>query len=124
MKEMSKKLKVAVIFGGRSGEHEVSLESARSLLSVLSKDKYEQAINEFRVSLKQGIGRIQEQIRKMDFIFHLPPDHSFYSMKKKVKKYLHIAKIFQFVLPIFEIIVPLALGIYSFIMIICELINK
>ena len=41
MKEMSKKLKVAVIFGGRSGEHEVSLESARSLLSVLSKDKYE-----------------------------------------------------------------------------------
>jgi len=51
----------------------------------LSKDKYEQAINEFRVSLKQGIGRIQEQIRKMDFIFHLPPDHSFYSMKKKVR---------------------------------------
>ena len=29
------KLKLAVLFGGRSGEHEVSLMSARSVLSVL-----------------------------------------------------------------------------------------
>ncbi|HEY3476603.1 MAG TPA: D-alanine--D-alanine ligase family protein, partial [Anaerolineales bacterium] len=36
-----KKLHVAVIFGGRSGEHEVSLMSARSVLSVLDPDKYE-----------------------------------------------------------------------------------
>lgn len=35
------KLKLAVLFGGRSGEHEVSLMSARSVLSVLSHDKYE-----------------------------------------------------------------------------------
>src|SRR5215831_17986615 len=35
------KLRVAVIFGGRSGEHEVSLMSARSLLSVLDPAKYE-----------------------------------------------------------------------------------
>jgi len=35
------KLRVAVLFGGRSGEHEVSLMSARSLLSVLDADKYE-----------------------------------------------------------------------------------
>jgi D-alanine-D-alanine ligase len=35
------KLKLAVLFGGRSGEHEVSLMSARSVLSVLSPDKYE-----------------------------------------------------------------------------------
>jgi D-alanine-D-alanine ligase len=38
---MKKKLHVAVIFGGRSGEHEVSLMSARSLLSVLNPEKYE-----------------------------------------------------------------------------------
>jgi len=38
---MEKKLHVAVIFGGRSGEHEVSLMSARSLLSVLDPAKYE-----------------------------------------------------------------------------------
>ena len=35
------KLRVAVIFGGRSGEHEVSLMSARSVLSVLDPTKYE-----------------------------------------------------------------------------------
>ena len=35
------KLHVAVIFGGRSGEHEVSLMSARSVLSVLDAAKYE-----------------------------------------------------------------------------------
>jgi len=38
---MDKKLHVAVIFGGRSGEHEVSLMSARSVLSVLNPAKYE-----------------------------------------------------------------------------------
>jgi D-alanine-D-alanine ligase len=36
-----KKLHVAIIFGGRSGEHEVSLMSARSVLSVLDVNKYE-----------------------------------------------------------------------------------
>jgi len=35
------KLKLAILFGGRSGEHDVSLMSARSVLSVLSPDKYE-----------------------------------------------------------------------------------
>ena len=35
------KLKVALIFGGRSGEHEVSLMSARSVLSVLDPAKYD-----------------------------------------------------------------------------------
>ncbi|HHY36159.1 MAG TPA: D-alanine--D-alanine ligase [Firmicutes bacterium] len=36
-----KKLKVGIIFGGRSGEHEVSLMSATSVLNYLDKDKYE-----------------------------------------------------------------------------------
>jgi D-alanine-D-alanine ligase len=35
------KLRVAVLFGGRSGEHDVSLMSARSVLSVLDLAKYE-----------------------------------------------------------------------------------
>lgn len=38
---MTKKINIAVIFGGRSGEHDVSLMSARSVLSVLSPEKYE-----------------------------------------------------------------------------------
>jgi D-alanine-D-alanine ligase len=35
------KLKVAVVFGGRSGEHEVSVMSARAILDKLDRDKYE-----------------------------------------------------------------------------------
>ncbi len=35
------KLRVAVIFGGRSGEHEVSLVSAQSVMAALSPDRYE-----------------------------------------------------------------------------------
>jgi D-alanine-D-alanine ligase len=37
---MDNKIILGVIFGGRSGEHEVSLMSARSILSVLSPEKY------------------------------------------------------------------------------------
>jgi D-alanine-D-alanine ligase len=35
------KLRVGVIFGGRSGEHEVSLMSARSVMSALDPEKYD-----------------------------------------------------------------------------------
>lgn len=39
---MSKrKLKIGVVFGGRSGEHEVSLVSAESVISALDKKKYD-----------------------------------------------------------------------------------
>lgn len=37
---MNSKLNLLVLFGGRSGEHEVSLMSARSVLAVLDKNKY------------------------------------------------------------------------------------
>src|SRR5207245_5692787 len=36
-----KKLRVGILFGGRSGEHEVSLLSAASVLNAINKDKYE-----------------------------------------------------------------------------------
>ncbi len=35
------KIRVGLIFGGRSAEHEVSLMSARSVLAAINKDKYE-----------------------------------------------------------------------------------
>ena len=41
MTDNTNKLRIAVLFGGRSGEHDVSLMSARSVLSVLDPDKYE-----------------------------------------------------------------------------------
>ena len=36
-----KKLRVGLIFGGKSGEHEVSLQSAKSIYEALDKNKYE-----------------------------------------------------------------------------------
>jgi D-alanine-D-alanine ligase len=38
---LSKKLRIGVIFGGRSGEHEVSLRSAESIINALDRSKYE-----------------------------------------------------------------------------------
>src|SRR6185312_4048274 len=36
-----KKLRIGILFGGRSGEHEVSLLSAASVLNAIDKTKYE-----------------------------------------------------------------------------------
>jgi D-alanine-D-alanine ligase len=36
-----KKLRVGILFGGKSGEHEVSLRSARSILSAIDRKKYD-----------------------------------------------------------------------------------
>src|ERR1700751_4296857 len=36
-----KKLRVGILFGGRSGEHEVSLLSAASVFNAIDKSKYE-----------------------------------------------------------------------------------
>lgn len=38
---MGRKIRVGVIFGGRSGEHEVSLVSAQSVMNAIDKEKYE-----------------------------------------------------------------------------------
>lgn len=38
---MTSKIRVGVIFGGRSGEHEVSVRSARSVIEALDRNRYE-----------------------------------------------------------------------------------
>ena len=38
---MKKKLRIGILFGGRSGEHEVSLLSAASILNAIDRKKYE-----------------------------------------------------------------------------------
>lgn len=38
---MKRKLRVAVVFGGRSGEHEVSLQSAKNVIEAMDKRKYD-----------------------------------------------------------------------------------
>jgi len=38
---VAKKLRVGVLFGGRSGEHEISLRSAQSVVAALDRDKFD-----------------------------------------------------------------------------------
>ena len=38
---MVKRLKVGVLFGGRSAEHEVSLQSAKNVIDAMDSDKYD-----------------------------------------------------------------------------------
>jgi D-alanine-D-alanine ligase len=38
---MGKKLRVGIVFGGRSAEHEVSIQSAKNVLEAMNKDTYE-----------------------------------------------------------------------------------
>jgi D-alanine-D-alanine ligase len=41
MPRMARKLRVAVVFGGRSAEHEVSVASARTVLEAIDRDRYD-----------------------------------------------------------------------------------
>ncbi len=41
MKKQKRKIKIGIIFGGKSSEHEVSLQSAKSVYEALDKNKYE-----------------------------------------------------------------------------------
>ena len=36
-----KKIKIGVLFGGKSAEHDVSLQSARNVINALDKKKYQ-----------------------------------------------------------------------------------
>ena len=38
---MNKKIRVGILFGGKSAEHEVSLQSAKNIVEAIDKDKYE-----------------------------------------------------------------------------------
>src|ERR1700731_2076701 len=38
---MSKKIRVGILFGGRSAEHEVSLQSAKNIIDAIDKNKYD-----------------------------------------------------------------------------------
>jgi len=48
---MGKPIRLGVVFGGRSGEHEVSLVSARSVLDTLDPQKYYLKLSVKRISI-------------------------------------------------------------------------
>jgi D-alanine-D-alanine ligase-like ATP-grasp enzyme len=41
---MAKKIRVGILFGGRSAEHEVSLQSAKNIIDAIDANKYEVAL--------------------------------------------------------------------------------
>lgn len=41
---MKKKIKIGILFGGKSAEHEVSLQSAKNVVDAIDKNKYEVAL--------------------------------------------------------------------------------
>lgn len=56
---MDNRIKLGILYGGRSGEHEVSLMSARSVLSVIDHEKYE--VIEIGIT-RQGLWLVGENL--------------------------------------------------------------
>ena len=61
------KLKVAVLYGGQSGEHEVSLMSAESVMAHLDREKYE--ITPVLISRDGEWSMPMESLRRFDVVF-------------------------------------------------------
>ncbi|MFA5021979.1 MAG: D-alanine--D-alanine ligase family protein [Patescibacteria group bacterium] len=74
-----KKIKIGVIFGGRSGEHEVSIVSAQSVMAALDKDKYDVIpigiTKEGKwIAGSQAVHFLKEGIKKLPFKSVIVPD--------------------------------------------------
>ncbi len=41
VKKLANKIRVGILFGGKSAEHEVSLQSAKSIVEAIDREKYE-----------------------------------------------------------------------------------
>jgi D-alanine-D-alanine ligase len=66
---MARKIRVGVVFGGRSAEHEVSLQSAKNVLEALDRQKYEPVLigidREGRWHLDEQTSLLYEQARPL-----------------------------------------------------------
>jgi D-alanine-D-alanine ligase len=73
-----KRLRVGVLFGGRSGEHEVSLASAASVIRALDPEKYEAVpigiSKDGRWLLARGAEKMLAEVLKSGDRIVLPPD--------------------------------------------------
>jgi D-alanine-D-alanine ligase len=78
MMTTQKKLRVGVIFGGRSGEHEVSLASAASVIRALDPEKYEAVpigiTKDGRWLVGGGAQKLLADVLKSGERVSLPPD--------------------------------------------------
>jgi D-alanine-D-alanine ligase len=78
MMTTQKKLRVGVLFGGRSGEHEVSLASAASVIRALDPEKYEAVpigiTKDGRWLVGVGAHKLLSEVLKTGERVSLPPD--------------------------------------------------
>jgi len=78
MTNSSKRLRVGVLFGGRSGEHEVSLASAASVIRALDPEKYEVVpigiTKDGRWLVGTGAQKMLPEVLKSGERVFLPPD--------------------------------------------------
>lgn len=85
---MADKLRVGVIFGGRSAEHDISVMSAKNILSLLSQAKYKVVpigiTREGNCLLVEDVARAIKKLerdRKLSFQDVIPPENIFPSEK-------------------------------------------
>lgn len=81
---MKNKLKIGILFGGKSAEHEVSINSANNVIKALDKDKYQ--ITKIKIS-KDGKFNLNI-LKKMDVIF--PVLHGPYGEDGSMQGFLKI----------------------------------
>jgi len=88
----------------------------------LSADKYQKVIDALKKALEQDPIEIQKQVKILSQTFYLHPEDDFYKFKAKLEKRLPLAKLYQFVLPFIEIIIPILFGIAALIIVILEFV--
>ncbi len=103
---MSKKLTIGIVFGGKSGEHEVSILSAQSVISILDKTKYQIAQIYINKKGQWQLGFDQKLIKgKRAKRVYLPADPT--------SKELILAKQTEHVTEKVDIIFPVLHGTYG-----------
>jgi D-alanine-D-alanine ligase len=65
LKSPKRKLKVAILFGGRSAEHEVSITSALSILKAIDRNKYQ--VIPVKIS-REGRWKILPDLKGLDSV--------------------------------------------------------
>ena len=119
MAKISKKrIKVGVIFGGRSGEHEVSIVSAQSIMAALDRKKYEVipigVTKEGKwIAGPQAVEFLKEGLKKLPFKSVLTPDHTEKHLVKVKEKGLVPLKSQAPSITSLDVIFPIMHGTYG-----------
>ncbi|HUQ85473.1 MAG TPA: D-alanine--D-alanine ligase family protein [Candidatus Limnocylindrales bacterium] len=82
----SKKLRIAVLYGGKSAEHDVSLKSAKNVINALDKNKYE--VTPIKIDKD---GKINFTLNNIDLVF--PVMHGPYGEDGSIQGFLKLANL-------------------------------